>query len=60
MTYFEVVVMWGAVLAVARAAWSVLKYASVAGLTALHFDEKTFYEKYDRAAVEAMSERGGW
>jgi hypothetical protein len=32
----------------------------VAVITKIHFDEKSFYEKYDRATVESMSERGGW
>jgi hypothetical protein len=43
MTYFEVVVMYGAILAVARVAWSVLKYAAVAGLTYLHDDVSREY-----------------
>lgn len=37
-----------------------LDILAIIRLTAIHFDEKTFYEKYDRASVEAMSERGGW
>lgn len=64
MPNFQEVVIYAAglvaVLAVLWVAAKVTKYTAIAIITRRHFDPKTFYEKYDRAMVEAMSERGGW
>ena len=60
MPNLEMIVICLGALCVARVVYSIVKYSFVAVITKIHFDEKSFYEKYDRATVESMSERGGW